>query len=205
MLKIFLIRHGQTGFDRTYKGHLDVPITEEGRRRMRASARLLKKLLRGQPLNAVYCSDLKRTVQSAGIIIKPFHLKEAIAVSGLRERYFGLWEGLKYDEIEKRFPKEFADWVKDPFKNSPVEGESTGSMKRRLVKAANEITSAHKNGENIAIVTHSGPLRVLLCYYLGAPMTRIFRVSQDYGCINRIDLFGTTPIVKFTNWRPLSE
>lgn len=203
MLKIFLIRHGETAHEGRYKGHLDVPMSQEGMDRMRKTAGSLKKFLDGKRPDAVYSSDLIRAVQSADIIARSFRMKSVIKMPELRERDFGHWEGMRYHEIEKKYQKDFLLWMKDPFKNNPTEGESTARLNRRVLSAMKEIIGLHKDGDNIVIVTHSGVTRLMLCHFLGMPVRNLFRIGQDFGCISLISLYGETPVVRFTNWRPI--
>ncbi len=75
-------------------------------------------------LSAVYCSDLSRAVRSAEII-SPAARPEASDRPEFRERNFGVWEGMTFDEIKDQYPSEFEAWASDPLKHSPVNGEST--------------------------------------------------------------------------------
>jgi alpha-ribazole phosphatase len=202
MLQIFLIRHGETGLEGRYKGHLDVPLSQAGRKRLVRTADHLKNLLKGKP-DAIYSSDLVRAVQSSRIIARTFGMEDIIEVPALRERYFGLWEGLHYKEIQKKFPEDFALWMKDPLKNSPTNGESTNEVKKRVLPALKEILKNHFDGEKIIVVSHGGATRVLLCHFLGLPLRWIFRIGQDFGCVNIIELYGKTPIVRLMNGGPL--
>ena len=48
-----------------------------------------------------------------------------IAIEGLRERSFGIWEGMTFTEIKEKYPQEFEAWAGNPLRYSPVDGEST--------------------------------------------------------------------------------
>ena len=211
VLRIFLVRHGRTALEGRYKGQLDLPLSPEGIKDMEGSALILKKILGGGgfSLEAVYASDLMRAVQSAEMIAGAFGIKEVVRMELLRERAFGEWEGMRYDEIERVFPREFAQWVKDPFSNSPVGGESSQSVKRRALASMREIIDRNRPGSRpggaIAIVSHSGILRVLLCHFLGMPYKNIFRADIGFGGISLVELFDfnfETPVVRFMNLMP---
>lgn len=184
-----------------YKGWLDVPLSPAGAAGMEKSARIIKKALKGGRLSAVYSSDLKRTLRSARILMKTTRpLEPGLKVlPGLRERYFGKWEGLDYKEIEKKYPVRFAKWVKDPLRTSPPGGESTPRLEKRVLGALSRITGGLPDGSSVAIVTHSGPLRVMLAHFLGLPLRRIFRIEQDPGCVDLVHITGGKPAVKFMN------
>ena len=197
---LYLIRHGETegGEIRRYKGTIDVPLSEKGLRQMeQISKYIVEKGGKGGLMNAVYCSDLTRAIRSAEIVAEPHSLKPVI-LSSLRERNFGLWEGMSFDEIMEKYPLEFDAWAGNPLKFSPMEGESTLAMRDRVIQAMSEIMENH-NKENIAIVAHGGVNRIILCHILGIPLENIFRIEQDYGAVNIIEFWDKYPVVKLLN------
>jgi len=211
MTKIYLIRHGETegAESRRYKGHIDVPLSENGIEQIKRVSEYLFKntdtppippLVRGGNggVDAVYCSDLSRAKKSAEIIAGPHGLKPVI-VKGLKERSFGVWEGMSFDEIKMRWPDAFNAWAANPLKFSPMDGESTLDVRDRGMKAFNEIAEKH-DGQNIAIVSHGGVIRVILCELLGIPLENIFRIEQDFAALNVIEMWDY-PVVKLINCR----
>jgi alpha-ribazole phosphatase len=213
--KIYLIRHGETEGAETirYKGHIDVPLSEKGIRQMervaeclsaevqkRGSAEVTSELpnFRTSELSAIYTSDLSRAVKSAEFIAKPHGLTPVI-MPELRERNFGIWEGMAFDEIKEKYPEEFGAWAGNPLKFSPMQGESTIEVRDRALKVFNEIVEKH-TGHNFAIVSHGGINRIILCELLGVPLENIFRIEQDYGCLNVVELWDNYPVVKRINF-----
>ncbi len=207
--KVYLIRHGETAGAETmrYKGHIDVPLSENGVGQIKRLSAFLSgeagkrgsgevKGISGT-LGAVYCSGLGRAVKSAEIIAEPFGLKP-IVVEDFKERGFGVWEGMSFDEIQEKYPDAFSAWAENPLKFSPMEGESTLDVKDRAMKVFDEIIGKH-NGENIAIVAHGGVNRVILCELLGIPLENIFRIEQDFAALNVIELWDY-PVVKHLNY-----
>jgi len=201
--KIYLIRHGETEGAETkrYKGHIDVPLSEEGIKQMErlagfisAKAQKCKSAKATSALTSVYCSDLSRAVKSAELIAGPHGLRPVI-MPELRERNFGIWEGMTFDEIREKHPDEFNAWASNPLQHSPMGGESTIEVRDRAVRAFNKIIEKHE-GQNIAIVAHGGINRIMLCELLGIPLENIFRVEQDYGCLNVVELWDNYPVVK---------
>ncbi|MEW6713584.1 MAG: alpha-ribazole phosphatase [Nitrospirota bacterium] len=194
--KIYLIRHGETEGAETkrYKGHIDVPLSANGIEQIK---RVAGYLVKTGSLDALYCSDLSRAVKSAEIIAEAHGLKPII-MPELRERNFGLWEGMSFDEIREKWPDAFNAWAANPLEFSPINGENTVDVRDRAVKIFNEIIEKHK-GDNIAIVSHGGINRVILCHLLGIPLENIFRVEQDYGCLNIIEMWDY-PVVKNINF-----
>jgi len=206
--KLYLIRHGETEDTNTkrYKGHIDVSLSENGIRQMERlaafiSAEVTSELpsFQSSALTAVYCSDLSRAVKSAEIIAEPHSIKPVV-VKALRERNFGIWEGMTFDEIKEKYPEEFNAWADNPLKFSPMQGESTIEVKDRALKALDEILEKHK-GNRIAIVAHGGINRIILCHLLGIPLENIFRIEQDFSALNIIEFYDNYPVIKLINGR----
>jgi alpha-ribazole phosphatase/probable phosphoglycerate mutase len=245
---IYLIRHGETvdAEPRRYKGHIDVPLSEKGIEQMKRLAKYIvqnssnssnQKLNPPSPpfskggmggfLNAVYCSDLIRAIKSAEIIAEPYGLKPII-MPELRERNFGIWEGMSFDEIKEKYPEEFDVWASNPLKFSPLQGESTIEVRDRVIDALNRILNEVQDSSksfniaqnsstlnhveplnniellSIGIVSHGGVNRIVLCHLLGIPLENIFRIEQDYGALNIIEFYDKYPVVKLVNFRPQS-
>jgi alpha-ribazole phosphatase len=148
-------------------------------------------------LSAIYCSDLQRAVKSAEIIAEP-HGLTPVQVPALRERSFGIWEGMSFTEIKEKYPSEFEAWAGNPLIYSPVGGENTIEVNDRVVGALEEITGRH-TGENISIVAHGGVNRIILCHIMGIPLENIFRIEQDYGAVNIVEFWDKYPVVKLLN------
>ena len=223
MTRVYLIRHGETvdAEPKRYKGTIDVPLSERGIEQIRSLARYLSqntedraqntdhreqstdnrqqnadRRTQNSVLTALYCSGLSRALKSAELIGEPFGFAPVVH-HGLRERNFGAWEGMSFDEIKTEFPDAFRKWAENPLEFSPMGGESTIEVKDRTMKAFREITERHEGGV-IAIVAHGGINRVILCELLGMPLENIFRIEQDFASMNIIDLWDY-PVVKLIN------
>lgn len=224
---LYLIRHGKTasGDAKRYHGSIDIPLSEEGAAQMRAAAEFVQRRLNNPAaskylsylrdihtggaaqtpedvpppsvLEAVYCSDLSRSSSSAQIIAAPYSLTPVV-VPQIRERSFGIWEGMTFSEIMERYPAEFQAWANDPLRFSPMGGESTLEVRDRVVAAIEEILGRHPGGE-IAVVAHGGVNRVALCHILGMPLEHIFRIEQDHAAVNIIEFWEKYPVVKLMN------
>ncbi|HEX2954280.1 MAG TPA: alpha-ribazole phosphatase [Bacillota bacterium] len=179
---VYLIRHGKIAWDdgqRSYIGQLDIPLSEEGRKQVRQLNARMSKI----KLDAILCSDLSRSLDSAAPIAESHGLVVQVCPD-LREISMGDWEGLTFAEVARRFPKEFKLRGMDIGYFYPPHGESFAQCSTRVVAAFHRIVESP--AENIAIITHAGVNRVLLCYLLGMPLANLFRITQDYACINVI-------------------
>ncbi|MCL5062684.1 MAG: alpha-ribazole phosphatase [Nitrospiraceae bacterium] len=191
---LYLIRHGETeGSEvKRYKGSIDVPLSEKGIRQIKRASDFIK-----DKLTAVYCSPLSRALKSAEIISEPHGLKPVV-IHGIRERSFGIWEGMSFDEIKEKYPEEFEAWAGNPLKYSPIEGESTIEVRDRVIRALDMILNNH-NDEHIAIIAHGGVNRIILCHIMGIPLENIFRIEQDFAAVNIIEFWEKYQVVKLLN------
>ena len=105
-------------------------------------------------------------------------------------------------KAKEKYPEEFGAWAGNPLKFQPMEGESTIKVKDRAIKMFNEIIEKN-SGQTVAIVSHGGINRILLCELLGIPLENIFRIEQDYGCLNVVELWDNYPVVQLINGRIL--
>ena len=160
--RILAIRHGETAWNRETRiqGNTDIGLNGVGW----AQARRAAEALREDAVHAVYSSDLQRARQTAEAICAgsgaPVHLD-----AGLRERAFGIFEGLTWAEIADRFPTESQRWrQRDLSFAAEGGGEALPEFFARCVGAVQHIAQAHP-GETIVIVAHGG---VMDCLYRAA-------------------------------------
>jgi alpha-ribazole phosphatase len=158
--KLILIRHGETDWNlkRKYCGFLDIGINEEGKKQ----ARKLYERLKEEKIQKVYSSDRKRTIQTAKIIFKKIKIEK---IPDLREMHFGIFEGLTYRQIMKRYPLVYKKWLKDPYDTAIPEGEELREFKKRIVRAFKEIIALNKN-KTVAVVAHGGVISAFLNHIL---------------------------------------
>jgi alpha-ribazole phosphatase len=184
--RIHLLRHGQVvGFEsKRYNGQADVALTDLGIEQTQAYAKILKEF----PLAAVYSSDLSRSAYGAGLIAENRNLVP-IQDARLRELHIGDWEGLVWNEIKQRWPREWQARLDDLVQVAPPGGESLQQMADRVRSVMAELMERHQ-GEEIALVAHGGVNRVILLDAIGAPLTQMFHIEQSYGCRNIIDYFA---------------
>ncbi|MBN2233456.1 MAG: histidine phosphatase family protein [Deltaproteobacteria bacterium] len=182
---VFLLRHGQTvntvDGNYRYNGHIDVLTTPEAEALMARRARQLAPF----SVTHAYSSDLTRSSSGAAIIARELGIPHA-ASAMLREFGMGRWEGLTFNEVRRQYPEDverkFADFI-----NYRIPGSETiGEIQQRVFPALDDIVRRHR-GEVIVIVAHGGVNMLILCRALGLPLENIFRLKQDFCCINRID------------------
>ena len=147
---VIVVRHGETLWNREKRmqGTTDTPLSEVGQ----AQARALGRRLARHDFAALYASDLSRARDTASIIAE--HTGRSLVTDPrLRERCFGIFEGLTALEIEQQFPEEHARFVsRDPDYEVPG-GECARRFGDRCLGCLAEIASRHR-GEEIVVVTH---------------------------------------------------
>ena len=155
--RIIAIRHGETSWnvDTRIQGHLDIPLSANGR----WQAERLATALQGEPVAAIYASDLARAWETAQYIGRIKGL-EVIKEVGLRERGFGDFQGKTFAEIEALLPEQSLRWRQRDPEFSPVGGESLVALNSRVISAAQRLAALHP-GQLIALVGHGGVMDVL--------------------------------------------
>jgi len=108
MIKIVLIRHGQTTYNRDsrFTGWTDVPLTKRGINEAKNAGRLLKE--DGFTFDAAFTSVLKRAIDTTNIILKETGLNHIPIYQSwrLNERHYGALQGLNKDEMAVKFGEE---------------------------------------------------------------------------------------------------
>lgn len=154
---LIVVRHGETAWnrERRMQGHVDTALSEAGREQALALGRRLA----GQAFDALYSSDLRRAWDTALVIAE--HTGHAIvAEPRLRERAFGIFEGLTYEEMAARHPEEFAHFQSRDADYVIPGGESVREFRERCLACLAEIAEKHAGAE-IVVVTHGLVLDLL--------------------------------------------
>lgn len=183
--RLYLVRHGETLANREYRyiGTRDDPLSPLGE----TQALQLADTLSGLPITAVYSSPLQRTYRTA-ILIAARHSLEVQRIDDLRECDFGTWEGLSRAEVLERSPEDsqhLREWEQNT-SVAPPGGESFEALQQRVVTAVERLAQAHPD-HAIVLVSHVGPIKVLLSAALGAPLSSAFRIFLDPATISVVD------------------
>ncbi|MDD5486015.1 MAG: histidine phosphatase family protein [Dehalococcoidales bacterium] len=170
-MKMFLIRHGETDFNRQkrYQGRTDVTLNEAGLQQIKALSRSLSK----ERIDKIYTSNLLRAENTAHVIAAGRNI-EIVPCEMLMEIDFGAFEGLTFEEALSRYPR----WQPDNFDFTCHSGESLRQLIRR-VESFNDEIKHEPTASNIAVVSHAGCLRVLICLLLGISTNNWWRFTLD--------------------------
>lgn len=179
---IYLMRHGDCTQDnvKRYVGQADIPLNTVGR----TQAAEWRNKLAAVPLHRIFSSDLSRSYETASIIAEGRN-ELVQPLPGLREIDLGRWDGMTFDEVRRSYPSEYRKRGADPVAYRTPGGECFADVAARVVPLFEQIVRGVTG--NVLIVGHSGVNKVILCHILGMPLTNLFRIRQDYGCLNVLD------------------
>ena len=168
VLKLYIVRHGETEWNviKRFQGQLNTPLTEKGMEKLVETGKKLENVL----FDEVYTSELGRTVASAEIILNENRgyknkKRELKKLAELNEVYFGVWQGLTYEEVFLKYPEEGNNYfynVKN-YKAENVEAEKLEDALERFLKGINKILDSHESG-NILVVTHGTVFEMFMNY-----------------------------------------
>jgi broad specificity phosphatase PhoE len=182
--RLLLVRHGSTTLsaEDRFAGSTDIPLSDEGRTQV---TRLAERL-RDDPIQAAYCSPMRRTIETAAILAEP-HGLSAVTRPGLREIDHGHWEGLTRRDVESRFKDEYTRWEADPFTVAPAGGECGVDVMARALPVIRDIVEAHL-GQQVLVVSHKATIRLVISSLLGFDARGYRdRLDQAPACLNLLD------------------
>ena len=189
-MRLILIRHGETDDSRArrYCGFRDPPLNSEGLRQ----AQRLATEGKDWRIDKVYSSDRRRARQTAQLLFAGHSLEETAA---WREMNFGLFEGLTHEQLLDRYPALYRDWLDRPEEVPPPGGEGLGDLRRRVHEEVSRLLSRHAS-QTVAVVTHGGPMRILLGEALPPDSSLFWHIRPELGAWSVIDYVeGARPVV----------
>jgi len=195
MTSIYLVRHGQTAWNKeeVFRGRTDIPLNETGLR----EAGLAGEYFRGLELHAIYSSPLTRAFQTAQQIAR-FHPLEVRPLDGLIDMSFGSWEGRSLREVEERDEAHFRQWREQPHLVKIPGGETLHEVRARAEVALGEAIGEHPE-KTIVLVSHRVINKVLLCSILGLDNSHFWQIAQGTTAINLIQYRNGEYILSLMN------
>ena len=177
-MEIFLVRHAETDFtrDKRYCSVTDISLNEAGVQQ----ALNLRDKLEILAADVIFCSTYKRTQQTAQIL---FPQQEIALAPALAELDFGEWEGLRYEELMSQCPREYGNWLRDPYKYRPPGGEKMSELEERTVGFLRDIFQ-HDAGKRIFCVSHAGPIKTMVCWLMHKERKDFWDLSIDLASVS---------------------
>jgi probable phosphoglycerate mutase len=158
-IRLYLSRHGRTHWNALgrFQGRTDVPLDDVGR----DQARQLAEQLRGR-VDAIVASDLLRASESGQIVAECLGIPLLAVDADLRERGYGIFEGLTRLECEQQHPELWSERGRDRNLEPPggePRAEVIARMQRGLAHAVSLMRGKYQNG---LIIGHGSSLRMFL-------------------------------------------
>ena len=196
MARVYLVRHGQTAWNREqiFRGRADLPLSDLGR----AQAGAVGAYLAGRGITALFSSPMLRARQTA----EPLAKRTGLAIQdapGLIDADFGRWQGLTTPQVARRFPDLFRQWQAEPARVAFPGGESYRAVTRRAVREFRRL-AAEALDATIAVVAHRFVNKVVLAALLGVRANGFWKIKQDTACLNLLAVDGESVVVESLNF-----
>ena len=170
--RLIFIRHAQAegNLSREFHGWTDSGLTELGH----TQAQMVAERLNEMPMDILYSSSLKRTLQTAEYISKVKSLP-IIRTDKLKEINGGDWEGVLFNELPTLWPEEYETWENNPQSHRMPNGESMEEFQKRLIDEVEYIIK-NNTDKTIGIVTHGTAIKALMCYFKGFGLCEMINI-----------------------------
>lgn len=187
MLKIDLLRHGETTLSHTLRGSTDDDLTEVGWSQMQQTIDQSLHIFTHQQLqwDVVFSSSLKRCHLFAHHIAQQLKL-ELIIDSNLQEMHFGDWEGISTQVIYEKNPELLANFWQQPTVFTPPNAEKLQEFQQRILTSFEKIQQQmlKNDWKHALVVTHGGVIKLLKCIALNHKLDDILKMSAELGQLN---------------------
>ena len=196
MVKLILVRHALTVDNQKSRlsGHIDSSISEEGKEQIDKITNYLKDF----DIDKIYTTTSSRTKDT---VKKLSELKfiEIIEKESLKEISFGDFEGLTFDEIKDKYPKEFQDMIENGYEYKYPNGESLIDSYNRVCIELDNIIS-NNDDRTILICSHGGTIRNIITYLISNSYKYHWNFKIDNGSVTILEVQdGFTVITAMNN------
>lgn len=193
MSYIFLVRHGETQWnkEKRYQGTSDIPLSLAGIKKVNTLARASRYL----KAEVVYSSVLQRAQQTASIMTRQMKVKPQLDAR-LNEMNFGCWEGKTAEELLKAHDASYERFLNGEWMR-PFGGESMQEVQLRIRKFWWECLKRH-HGQNVMIVSHAGPIKMIVLEALGLSRKHLFQMHLDTSSLTVLERYDSFfQLIKF--------
>ena len=184
MVKLILVRHALTVDNQKSRlsGHIDSSISEEGKEQIDKITNYLKDF----DIDKIYTTTSSRTKDT---VKKLSELKsiEIIEKESLKEISFGDFEGLTFDEIKDKYPKEFQDMIEKGYEYKYPNGESLIDSYNRVCIELDNIIS-NNDDRTILICSHGGTIRNIITYLISNSYMYHWNFKIDNGSVTILEV-----------------
>lgn len=183
--KVIVIRHAEAAGnkERFFQGSIDGKVSEKGYLQLDALAERMKDI----KFDAIYSSPLSRARETAEAANRyaqlPMNIDERLVeING------GVWEGVPWKDIPKKFIIQGINWVRFPWRFAPKNGEKMTECYKRISSAVLDIAAKHE-GQTVVIVSHGCSIRNLICFAKGLSIKHLNEINWcDNTALNEIEI-----------------
>ena len=202
--KITFISHGATVYSEENRisdsnNEKYPPLNEAGQEEIEKICDWLKK--KGIKNDKIYASPALRTIQTAQMISKVYKTEFDI-VDELSTRKMGVWSGLTYNTIEKKYPQLLEQLHANPCSFCPDNGETVLDFDKRVYKVIEKIVKENI-GNRVIVVTHPNIIQATISHALHLPPQHQAKVYIKTGSATQISFFEGWASLVYSGYIPL--
>ena len=209
-MRIYLVRHGETLLNQNhcYYGVMNAVLSEKGIRQAKQTGEILKEAR----FDYIFSSPLVRAYNTAQLILdvrkESGYGRDAAGLTRSRiltdqrlcEQNFGIFEGLTYEEIREKYPKELAAWNENFIDYRIPDGESFLDVRKRAEEFVNDLPE----GDGTAlVVAHKGTLGHMMATWLHLPVEGYWNFVFEQGTVSVVDIEDGYAIIRKLNAREI--
>ncbi len=186
-MRLDLLRHGETTFSHTLRGHLDDELTEQGWLQMQST---IQQALNAQMHWDVIISSPLQRCQKFAVALAQQLERPLLLHSDIKEMFFGDWEGVSTQTIYETEPELLANFWQFPTQYHAPNGESFAQFQQRVMYGVNHIyTEMQQNHWHRAlVVTHGGVIKLLTCLARQQALDDLLKMPAELGKIYSLEL-----------------
>ncbi|MGL5140091.1 MAG: histidine phosphatase family protein, partial [Acinetobacter baumannii] len=176
--RIDLLRHGESQYSHTLRGHLDDELTAKGWQQMQSTIEQVT----NQSWDVIVSSSLKRCACFAEQLAKTAELP-LLVNHDLKEIYFGEWEGVPTQQIYETSPELLANFWQKPSQYCPPCAETLNQFQTRVLKGFQDLLGymQKQNLQHALVVTHGGVIKLLACLARQQPLDDLLKMPAELG------------------------
>ncbi|MGE8560188.1 MAG: histidine phosphatase family protein [Acinetobacter sp.] len=191
MLKIDLLRHGETTLSHTLRGSTDDDLTELGWSQMQHTIDQSWHVFKQDSLHnnvqwdVIFTSPLKRCRLFAETVAEQKQ-RPIFYDPGLQEMHFGDWEGISTQVIYENESELLANFWQQPTQFTPPNAENMQDFYERILISIEKMQQQMlENGwQHALVVTHGGVIKLLKCIALNHSLDDILKMTAELGQLN---------------------
>lgn len=192
--EFLIVRHGETPWnvERRIQGWKDIELNESGRLQAeRLGDHLTHPSAPHGDVHAIYSSDLLRAKQTAETLATALRLSLS-TVDGVRERNYGMLEGIPFDQMHEHHPEVAKVWASRDLDGVIPQGETLRQFHHRVTTTIESLATKHP-GQRIIVVTHGGAMDIIWRQATGTDMQAPRKAPLLNASVNRIKLSAKQP------------